>query len=302
MQNPFVVFLMGPTCSGKTALAIEWAKQYPVELVNVDSAQVYKGLDIGSAKPDAETLKQFPHRLIDICDPATPYNASEFCRDATKAIEDILQQGRIPLLVGGTMLYFKALQDGLSPLPETDPDVRAKIAELAKEKGWSAMHKDLRAKDPVLAAKLEASDVQRIGRALEVYEMTGQALSELQQQPGKKLGYPVHDFGIMPEDRAALHALIAQRFDEMLNAGFIEEVKKLYTREDLNADLPAIKSVGYRQAWQYLAGEYDFDTMREKAIAGTRQLAKRQMTWMRSWPSLITIDIKAKFSQLMLSQ
>ncbi len=298
MREPFVIFLMGPTCSGKTALAIEWAKQYPVELINVDSAQVYKGLDIGSAKPDAATLQQFPHRLIDICDPAMPYNASDFCHDAKREIENIVSNDRIPLLVGGTMLYFKALQDGLSPLPETDPEVREKIAKLANDIGWPAMHEKLKEIDPLLAEKLEPNDSQRIGRALEVYEMTGQAMSKLQKEPGKKLAYPVHAFGIMPEDRANLHALIAQRFDAMLEQGFLDEVKALYVRDDLRADLPAIKSVGYRQAWQYLDGDYDLQTMREKAIIATRQLAKRQMTWMRSWPDLIAKDISSQFKKL----
>lgn len=299
MREPFVVFLMGPTCSGKTALAIEWAKQYPVELINVDSAQVYRGLNIGAAKPDAETLKQFPHRLIDICDPAQPYNASDFCADAKREIDDILAQGKIPLLVGGTMLYFKALQEGLSPLPESDPDIRAQLTQQGGQIGWPAMHERLQTIDPELAQKLEPNDAQRISRGLEVYEIAGIPLSTLQKQSGEKLKYPIHAFGLIPENRAKLHENIAQRFDEMLAQGFLDEVKALVERGDLHPGLPAIKSVGYRQAWAHLSGEYDADTMREKAIAATRQLAKRQITWLRSWPDLNTEDITAKFSQIM---
>lgn len=294
MREPSVIFLMGPTCSGKTALAIEWAKQYPVELINVDSAQVYKGLNIGAAKPDAETLKQFPHRLIDICDPATPYNASDFCKDAKREIEDILAAGKIPLLVGGTMLYFKALKDGLSPLPESDPDIRAALTQQGAQIGWPAMHERLQKIDPDLAAKLKPSDAQRISRGLEVFEIAGEPLSKLQQQSGETLNYPIRAYGIIPEDRAKLHEHIAQRFDAMLAQGFLDEVKALYARGDLHPDLPAIKSVGYRQAWAYLSGEYDLDTMREKAIAATRQLAKRQITWLRSWENLQLVDPSCK--------
>lgn len=281
---------MGPTCSGKTALAIELAKRFPVSLINVDSAQVYKGLDIGSAKLDAETLKAYPHALMDICDPATPYNASDFCRDAKAAIEASFKAGKTPVLVGGTMMYFKALQDGLSPLPESTPEVRAVITEQANEIGWPAMHERLQTIDPDLAARLEPNDAQRIGRALEVYKMTSQPLSKLQQQAGDGLEYPIKAIALYPEDRAALHANIEKRFDEMLGLGFLEEVQRLKERPDLHADLPAIKSVGYRQAWAYLSGEYDFDTFREKSIAATRQLAKRQITWLRSWKGVETFD------------
>lgn len=284
MQN--VLFLMGPTCSGKTALAIEWAKREPMGLINVDSAQIYKGLDIGAAKPSPEVLAEFPHALIDIVDPATPYNASDFCKDALIAIEEAFQAGKTPLLVGGTMMYFKALQEGLSPLPVSTPEVRDQIAREAAELGWPALHARLKSVDPVVAERLKPNDSQRIGRALEVYEMTGEPLSELQKAPGKPLPYPIKAYGIMPEDRALLHANIAKRFDEMLEQGFLDEVRGLMARPDLHLDLPAMRCVGYRQAWEYLSGAYDFETFREKGIAATRQLAKRQMTWLRSWQSL----------------
>ncbi len=307
LRKSCVFFLMGPTCSGKTALAIELAKRFPIAIINVDSAQVYKGMDIGTAKPDAKTLKEFPHRLIDIYDPAIPYNASNFCTDAKREIDNIIQEGKIPLLVGGTMLYFKALKEGLAPLPEADPDIRKQILEEAEKLGWPTLHERLQRIDPDSAAKIKPNDSQRIGRALEIYEMTGDTLSALQQVSGEKLTHPVHMFGLIPNDRARLHALIEERFDIMLAQGFIDEVKTLYARGDLNPNLPAIKSVGYRQAWEFLSGNYDAQIMREKAIAATRQLAKRQITWLRSWPDLIVVDpfsennddIIAKFSRLM---
>jgi len=213
---------MGPTCSGKTALAIEMAKRHPVSLINVDSAQVYRGLNIGSAKPDTETLKAFPHALLDICDPATPYNASDFCRDAKVEIESSFKAGKTPVLVGGTMMYFKALQNGLSPLPESTPDVRAHIATQADTLGWPAMHEKLVSLDPELAAKVKPNDAQRIGRALEVYEITGKSLSQLQQRAGDKLDYPIKAIALYPQDRAKLHQHIAERFDAMLDQGFLD--------------------------------------------------------------------------------
>jgi tRNA dimethylallyltransferase len=285
-----VIFLMGPTCSGKTGLAIELARRYPIALINVDSAQIYRGLDLGSAKPPAEVLAEFPHALINIADPATPYNASDFCRDARVAIEAAFAAGKIPLLVGGTMMYFKALQEGLSPLPVSSPEVRESIAEEAKSLGWPALHARLATIDPSLAARLKPQDAQRIGRALEVYAMTGEPLSSLQAIPGEPLPYPIKALALFPEDRARLHAEIATRFDAMLAAGFLDEVRGLMQRPDLHPNLPAIRSVGYRQAWEHLSGDYDAATFREKAIAATRQLAKRQLTWLRSWPDCTRLD------------
>lgn len=274
---------MGPTCSGKTAMAIDMARRKPVSLISVDSAQVYRGLNIGAAKPSPEVLKEFPHALIDIVDPATPYNASDFCRDALIEIHNAFDAGKTPLLVGGTMMYFKALQDGLSPLPLSAPDVREQVAAEAKMIGWPAMHERLKTIDPVIAERLKPNDAQRIGRALEVYAMTGEPLSRLQEQPGQSFPYPIETMILCPEDRTKLHADIAKRFDDMLAEGFLDEVRTLMQRPDLHPNLPAIRSVGYRQAWEHLSGLYDFETFREKAIAATRQLAKRQITWLRSW-------------------
>lgn len=282
MQNT-VIFIMGPTCSGKTAMAIEMAQREPVSLISVDSTQVYKGLDLGSAKPSPQELAQYPHALIDIADPATPYNASDFCRDALIEIHKAFEANKTPILVGGTMMYFKALQEGLSPLPVSTPLIRQKIAKEAAELGWPALHQRLSKIDPLIADRLKPNDAQRIGRALEVYEMTGIPLSRLQEQPGQPLPYPLKIYGLMPEDRALLHANIAKRFDAMLDQGFLDEVRGLMQRPDLHLDLPALRSVGYRQAWEHLSGAYDFAVFREKAIIATRQLAKRQMTWLRAW-------------------
>ncbi|MFI4956495.1 MAG: tRNA (adenosine(37)-N6)-dimethylallyltransferase MiaA [Gammaproteobacteria bacterium] len=281
-----VIFLMGPTGAGKTALALKMADERPVALINVDSAQVYRGLDIGSAKLSKSMLARYPHALIDVCDPATPYNVADFCRDAMMAIEEAFAQGKTPLLVGGTMMYFRALMQGLSALPQASPEVRAAILMQAQEKGWPAMHALLAQVDPAIAARLKPNDAQRISRALEVYEMTGRPLSDWQAEPTVAFPYPIEAIGLMPEDRAALHAALEKRFDAMLAEGFLEEVEGLRAREDLHADLPAIKSVGYQQAWAYLNGETDFDTFRALSIIATRQLAKRQMTWLRSWPGL----------------
>jgi tRNA dimethylallyltransferase len=282
-----VIFLMGPTGAGKTALALKMADEQSVALINVDSAQVYRGLDIGSAKLSKFMLAQYPHALIDICDPAIPYNVADFCRDAMVAIEEAFALGKTPLLVGGTMMYFRALMQGLSDLPEASPDVRAGILAQAQAHGWPAMHARLGEVDPTIAARLKPNDAQRISRALEVYEMTGRPLSEWQAAPTVKFPYEVEAIGLMPADRAALHVAIEKRFDMMLADGFLGEVEALRDRGDLHADLPAIKSVGYQQAWAYLNGETDFETFRTLSIIATRQLAKRQMTWLRSWPDLI---------------
>ncbi len=281
-QRPPAIFLMGPTASGKTALALRLAEHFPVELVSVDSALVYRGLDIGAAKPDAETLAKFPHRLIDIRDPAQPYSAAEFRTDALREMATIVAAGRIPLLAGGTGLYFRALQYGLSDLPEADPVVRAQIADEARVLGWSALHARLAELDPVAATRIGASDAQRIQRALEVIALSGNPLSMQQGALPQRFGYRVLKLALVPADRAALHARIALRMDAMLAQGFLAEVEKLRARGDLHMDLPALRAVGYRQAWQHLNGEFDAAQLRDRAIFATRQLAKRQLTWLRS--------------------
>lgn len=274
---------MGPTCSGKTALAMKLADEFPLGIINVDSTQVYRGLNIGAAKPDAKTLAQYPHALIDICDPNTPYNVADFCQDAKNAIETYIQAGKVPLLVGGTMMYFKALLQGLSALPSSSAEIRTQISAEAEILGWPFMHARLAEQDPEAAAKIKPQDAQRIGRALEVCAMTGERLSALQATSGEPFAMPCLTLGLMPSDRATLHARIAQRFEDMLAQGFLEEAQLLYKKYGDQLSLPALRSVGYRQAFMYLQGAYDEKTFKEKAIAATRQLAKRQMTWLRSW-------------------
>ncbi|MBV1916360.1 MAG: tRNA (adenosine(37)-N6)-dimethylallyltransferase MiaA [Pseudomonadales bacterium] len=275
---------MGPTASGKTDLAIELCRQLPCDIISVDSALVYKGMDIGTAKPDAKTLEAYPHRLIDIRDPSQPYSAADFRADALAEMEDISAAGRIPLLVGGTMLYFKALRDGLAKLPESDPDVRAEIGRLADTKGWNEVHRQLALVDPVSAERIHPNDPQRLQRALEIYRICGQTLTELQalQIRENVLPYDLTTLAIIPEDRALLHQRIEQRFRQMIEQGFIEEVQELFVRPELNLNLPSIRAVGYRQVWQYLDGTYDQDQMIEKGIIATRQMAKRQLTWLRN--------------------
>lgn len=283
-MNPPVLCLMGPTATGKTGLAIELAGQLPAEIISVDSAMVYRGMDIGTAKPDAATLKVAPHRLIDIRDPADPYSAAQFRHDALRQIEEIHAVGKLPLLVGGTMLYFRALLQGLSPLPAADASVRARLLAEAEITGWGALHQRLQEVDPVAARRIHPNDPQRLQRAFEVYELTGQSLSSLQSrvEGGLEEKYQIFKFALMPEDRKALHARIAGRFQQMLTQGLIEEVEGLYRRGDLREELPAIRSVGYRQVWQFLDGRLEKQQMPEKAVAATRQLAKRQITWLRS--------------------
>ena len=281
-RRPLAVFLMGPTASGKTALACELADKFSLDIVSVDSALVYRGLDIGSAKPDAETLRKHPHRLIDIRDPSQPYSAAEFRDDAVREMASIAAAGRIPLLVGGTGLYFRALQYGLSDLPQADPDIRERLAEEAATLGWAALHARLAELDPIAAARIGPSDTQRIQRALEVIELTGKPMSAQQSAPPAPFGYRVLKLALLPEDRAGLHARIAERFDAMLAAGFLDEVARLKSRRDLHPDLPAIRAVGYRQAWQHLDGAFDAAELRNYGIFATRQLAKRQITWLRS--------------------
>ncbi|RUM92564.1 MAG: tRNA (adenosine(37)-N6)-dimethylallyltransferase MiaA [Thiothrix sp.] len=283
MKSP-VLCLMGPTATGKTELAIELVGQLPVDIISVDSVMVYRGMDIGTAKPDAATLEIAPHRLIDICDPANPYSAAQFRDDARQQIKAIHAAGKIPLLVGGTMLYFRALLQGLSVLPMADQAVRARLLAEAEALGWDALHQRLMEVDPEAALRIHKNDSQRLQRALEVYELTGQPLSTLQKRTEGGLDeiYRVIKIVLMPEDRKILHTQIEKRFQEMLTEGFIEEVEGFYARKELNENLPAMRSVGYRQVWQYLDGKMEKAQLHEKGVAATRQLAKRQITWLRS--------------------
>jgi tRNA dimethylallyltransferase len=279
------ILLMGPTASGKSALALELAGRLGAEIVSVDSAQVYRGMDIGTAKPDAATRARVAHHLIDIVDPSESYSAARFAHDAASAIAAIRARGRVPLLVGGTMLYFKALTEGLSALPQADPSTRARLDARASARGWPALHAELAAIDPATAARLAGTDSQRIQRALEVFELTGQPLSTLQGRRDTTDIGPVLAFSLVPENRAQLHVTIAQRFDAMLTAGLVEELALLRSSHALDRHLPSMRSVGYRQAWSYLEGEIDRTALRAQGIAATRQLAKRQFTWLQSMPA-----------------
>lgn len=279
--EPPLLCIMGPTAAGKTALAIELAERLNGELISVDSALVYRGLDIGAAKPD------YPHHLIDICDPAEAYSAARFAVDAANAVRDVRSRGRRPILVGGTMLYFRALLHGLAEMPEADPEMRRRIEAEAAERGWPALHAELADVDPEAAARIHPNHSQRLSRALEVYRLTGVPLTryhESGEQPA--IDEPVLAVALAPRERSVLHARIAQRFELMLEEGFLEEVAGLRERGDLHADLPAIRAVGYRQLWSHLAGECTLDEAVERAVIATRQLAKRQYTWLRKWPEL----------------
>ena len=285
-KQPPVICLMGPTASGKTALAMALYDALPCDIISVDSALVFKGMNIGTAKPTAEELTAYPHQLIDIRDPSESYSAADFCQDALKAIEKSRNNGRIPLLVGGTMMYFKSLIEGISPLPEADQSLRNVIAQEAADKGWQAMHDQLKTFDPVSAERIHPNDPQRLARAIEVYRKTGNTLTQLTEIKGDKVSGNVLQFAIAPKERSDLHARIELRFNQMIAQGFKEEVLALKLREDLHQDLPAIRCVGYRQMWQHLAGDYDHDEMIFKGVCATRQLAKRQLTWLRSWQDL----------------
>lgn len=300
-QLPPAIFLMGPTAAGKTDLAIELAKVLPCELISVDSALVYRGMDIGTAKPSKALLAEYPHRLIDILDPAEAYSAADFRRDALQAMAEISARGNIPLLVGGTMLYYKALVEGLADMPAADPDVRAQIEEEAARLGWQALHEQLAVIDPESAARIHPNDPQRLSRALEVYRVSGQSMTALRQQQSaqsteaaasglQQLPYTVANLAIAPANRQVLHRRIEQRFTLMLEQGFIDEVVALRERSDLHAGLPSIRAVGYRQVWDYLDGKLTSAEMRERGIIATRQLAKRQFTWLRSWTDLHWLD------------
>lgn len=281
---------MGPTAAGKTDLAIALCQTLKTEVISVDSALVYRGMDIGTAKPTPAEQALAPHHLIDILDPKDAYSVADFRRDAVAQIDRLHAQGKVPILVGGTMMYFKGLVEGLSPLPEADPDVRAQLEIEAQAQGWPALHKQLMSIDPEAAAKISENDSQRINRALEVYRLTGKPMSMLQKIKEAELPYEFHQFAIAPSDRSVLHERIERRFKKMLEMGFENEVLALYQRNDLHPDLPSIRCVGYRQMWEYLAGSCDYDEMVFKGIAATRQLAKRQLTWLRSWPNVTWLN------------
>jgi tRNA dimethylallyltransferase len=284
--KPRLICLLGPTASGKTDLAISLAEQQSCELISVDSALVYRGLDIGSAKP------AYPHHLVDIRDPSQAYSVAEFCRDARAAIADIVEAGKTPLLVGGTMLYFKALLEGIADMPGADPEIRKQLEQEAAEKGWPALHRRLAEVDPEAARRIHPNHSQRLGRALEVYLSSGVNMTAWlrRQQAGPRVAlgdsYTVLQLAICPRPRQLLHARIEQRLQLMLEAGFVDEVRALYQRGDLHPDLPALRAVGYRQMWGYLQGEYDLERACELTLIATRQLAKRQLTWLRGWPGL----------------
>ncbi len=281
-ENFPAILLMGPTASGKTALAVELVRRFPLEIISVDSALVYRGMDIGTAKPGSEILQVAPHRLIDILDPAESYSAARFRTDALREMVAIRQRGRIPLLVGGTLLYFKALEQGLSLLPSADAKVRRQIEGDALTQGWRALHTELAQVDPEAAGRIHPNDSQRLQRAIEVYRVSGTPMSHwLARQASQKLPFRFLRLGLMPGDRRLLYQRIARRFEKMLEQGLINEVEGLYQREDLDVDRPSMRAVGYRQVWHYLDGEYDLIALRKLAITATRQLAKRQMTWMR---------------------
>jgi tRNA dimethylallyltransferase len=283
------ILLLGPTASGKSALVQDLAQRFALELVSVDSAQVYRGLDIGSAKPSAQERARLAHHLVDIRDPAQPYSVADFLRDATAAISGIRERGRLPLLAGGTMMYARALREGLAQLPSADPAIRARLQAEAQRLGWPALHERLARVDAPTAARLAPADRQRIGRALEVFESSGRPLSELLAQPASA-PRALRTIALVPQDRAELHRRIEARFDAMLRAGLLDEVRALRARADLHADLPALRSVGYRQAWEHLARGSEPEAFRAAAIAATRQLAKRQMTWLNSMTDVVRID------------
>ncbi|MBC6427914.1 MAG: tRNA (adenosine(37)-N6)-dimethylallyltransferase MiaA [Cellvibrionales bacterium] len=296
--KPPVVFIMGPTTAGKTDLAIWLAQQRPVTLISVDSAMVYRGLDIGTAKPSPATLRQYPHQLVDIRDPAASYSAADFARDARRAIAAAHAEGRLPILVGGTALYFRVLLDGIAPLPTADPALRAQLAARAARDGWPALHRELAQVDPETAARLHPQHSQRIQRALEVHALTGQPLSALhrqqqQQTPGSfATQYDLRQLALLPRLRQRLHARIEARLSVMFSRGLVAEAQRLYERGDLHPELSAMRTVGYRQLWPFFAGEYDLEEARNRVAAATRQLAKRQLTWLRRWPGLSVLHLE----------
>lgn len=291
-----VICLAGPTAAGKSASTLALAERWPLEIVNVDSATIYRGMDIGTAKPSPEEQARVPQHLLDILDPAQSYSAAEFRADALRLIGEIRARGRIPLLAGGTMMYYKALRDGLDDLPQADPALRAELEARAARQGWPALHAELAVLDPVTAARLAPNDSQRIQRALEICQLSGQPMSALLQRGQRKPDDDPNQYltvSLEPSDRAALHARIEQRFDAMLARGLLDEVRGLHARPDLHPGLPSVRCVGYRQMWAHLDGEIDLDTAREQGIAATRQLAKRQITWLRAQPERVVVDCLA---------
>ena len=289
-RKPPIAVLTGPTGTGKSDIALRLAREFPIEIVSVDSAQVYRGLDIGSAKPDAATRAAVPHHLLDLVDANSVYSAGQFVRDATHAIADIEARGRVPLLVGGTMLYLRALIGGIAVLPEASEQIRAEIDAEAQRVGWPAMHTRMAAVDAAAAERIHPNDAQRIQRALEVHAATGKPLSALQAATRSPLERDFLVTALVPADRARLHAALAQRFEIMMAAGLLEEVRTLYARGDLTPENPAIRAVGYRQLWRHVSGACSLETAVETAVAATRQLAKRQMTWLRSMPNIRIVD------------
>lgn len=299
-QPPLVICLMGPTASGKTDLAVQISKCLPCEIISVDSALIYRDMNIGTAKPEQAVLIDAPHKLIDFLDPAESYSASQFRTDALAEINTAIANGKVPLLVGGTMMYFKALLYGLADMPQADAKVRAEIEREAEEKGWDAMHQQLAAVDPVAAQRLKPSDRQRLQRAIEVYRISGKTITELHEKQNadkNTFGSQLADdcdfspllLAISPQQRSVLHQRIEQRFDQMIDTGFVEEVRALFSRGDLNDTMPSVRAVGYRQMWDYLDGKLTLDEARERGIIATRQLAKRQLTWLRGWNGVIHI-------------
>lgn len=289
-MSKLIFCLMGPTASGKTALASELVAYYPFDIISVDSAMIYRDMNIGTAKPTPKELQITPHYLIDIKDPVESYSAAQFCNDALSLCEEIFKKGKIPLLVGGTMMYFNALQKGLASLPEADPILRERLENEAALHGWSSLHEKLMHIDPDSAERIHAHDAQRIQRALEVYHLSGKTLSAFLAQQNQTTGHRFVNFSLFPENRAWLHDRIAQRFDQMLQDGFINEVTQLRQKWKLSLSVPAMRCVGYRQVLEYLQEDYDYSTMRDKGIAATRQLAKRQLTWLRHWEDALYYD------------
>lgn len=319
VEKPPAIFLMGPTASGKTDLAIEVCKRLPCDIISVDSAMIYRGMDIGTAKPSADELAQAPHRLIDICDPADTYSAADFRTDALAEMARITEAGRIPLLVGGTMMYFKALIHGMSGLPAASPELRRALEQEAEQRGWQALHQELQEQDAVAARLIHPNNRQRLLRALEVIRLTGKPISSFweaesrsspqkqggavedytyftqwQADEGGSLPYTVAQLAVAPSERRTLHERIHQRFLSMLDAGFLDEVRALMNRGDLHPDLPSMRCVGYRQAWAYLSGEDEYDAFVSKGVAATRQLAKRQLTWLRKWSDVDWLQSEEK--------
>jgi tRNA dimethylallyltransferase len=286
MRERTAYALLGPTASGKSRLALALAARHPVEIVSMDSAQVYRGMDVGTAKPTAQERARIPHHLVDVVEPTESYSAGRFREDAIRAVEGILGRGRIPLIVGGTLLYYRALAQGIDALPAAEPELRRRIDARAARHGWPALHADLARVDPASAARISPNDAQRIQRALEVWELTGRPLSSLHTAPAAALPFRLEAYALAPQDRGELHRRIEARFDAMLAGGLVEELRALRARLPLHAALPSMRCVGYRQAWRFLEGEYDAGTLRDQGISATRQLAKRQLTWLRSLPGL----------------